>query len=70
VGCATITVRRIESDDLRPSTQIAERLAMALEVPIEERANFVRLARSSSLKTPNPSPPHRRPAATRSDVKT
>ncbi len=56
VGCATITVRKIESDDLRPSIQIAERLAMALDIPLEERAAFVRLARSAMLKTPSPPP--------------
>src|SRR5262245_4126818 len=46
VGCAAVTVRKIEADELRPSQQIAERLAMALGVPLEERAEFVRLARS------------------------
>ncbi len=30
VGCATITIRKIDADTLRPSVQIAERLAMAL----------------------------------------
>ena len=34
VGCATITVRKIEADTLRPSVQIAERLAMALDIPL------------------------------------
>ena len=45
VGCAPVTLRKIEHDDLRPSIQIAERLAMALNVAVEERAAFVRLAR-------------------------
>ena len=45
VGCAPITVRKIEADDLRPSVQIAERMAMALNIPLEERAAFVKLAR-------------------------
>lgn len=43
-ACATITVLKIEADALRPSQQIAERLAMALSVPLEERARFVWLA--------------------------
>ena len=30
VGCAAITIRKIEADDARPSVQVAERLAMAL----------------------------------------
>jgi transcriptional regulator with XRE-family HTH domain len=61
VGCAIITVRKIEADAMRPSAQIAERLAMALDIPLDERANFVRLARTSGLKTPEqiptPTPP-------------
>ena len=57
VGCATITLRKIEADSLRPSVQIAERLAMALKIPLEERADFVRLARAATLKTPAPPPP-------------
>ncbi len=46
VGCAAITIRRIEAGDLRPSQQIAERLAMALAIPLDERAEFVRAARA------------------------
>ena len=42
VGCASVTLRKIEYGDLRPSVQIAERLAMALNIPLE-RAEFVRL---------------------------
>ena len=56
VGCATITVRKIEADALRPSVQIAERLAMTLNVPLDERAKFVRLARTATLNDPSPSP--------------
>ena len=44
VGCASVTLRKIEYGDLRPSVQIAERLAMALNIPREERAEFVRLS--------------------------
>ena len=56
VGCATITLRKIEANSLRPSVQIAERLAMMLNIPMEERANFVRLARTAHLDTPEPPP--------------
>ncbi len=55
VGCAAITIRKIEADALRPSQQIAERLAMALNIPLEERAAFVRLARTAA-PSPDPSP--------------
>ena len=56
VGCATITVRKIEADHLRPSTQIAERLAMALNISQKDHNNFVYLARSALRNTPSPSP--------------
>jgi WD40 repeat protein/serine/threonine protein kinase/DNA-binding XRE family transcriptional regulator len=46
VGCAPVTLRKIEYGDLRPSQQIAERLAMALAIPLDERAEFVRQARA------------------------
>src|SRR5688572_6808458 len=44
-GCAVDTLRRIESGRLRPSRQLAELLAGALEVPSEERERFVQWAR-------------------------
>jgi serine/threonine protein kinase len=56
VGCATVTVRKIEYDALRPSQQIAELLAKALNIPLEERLRFVRLARAALRETPEPSP--------------
>lgn len=56
VGCATITVRKIEADTMRPSQQIADRLAMALGVPVGERDLFVRLARTRSVVQQQPSP--------------
>lgn len=55
-GCATITVRKIEADDIRPSVQIAQRLAEALGVPQEEERAFVRLARMEKPVTPIPPP--------------
>jgi WD40 repeat protein/transcriptional regulator with XRE-family HTH domain len=56
VGCAAITIRKIEADALRPSQQIAERLAMALGIPLDDRATFVRLARTAALADVSPSP--------------
>jgi WD40 repeat protein/serine/threonine protein kinase/DNA-binding XRE family transcriptional regulator len=61
VGCAAITIRKIEAEDARPSVQIAERLAMALAIPLDDRAEFVRRARAirpdvdEALPTPPPS---------------
>jgi WD40 repeat protein/serine/threonine protein kinase/DNA-binding XRE family transcriptional regulator len=59
VGCAPVTLRKIEYDDLRPSVQIAERLALALSISLEERAAFVRLARAERTASAesNPTPP-------------
>ncbi|MEP7136842.1 MAG: protein kinase [Chloroflexota bacterium] len=54
VGCAPITIRKIEADDLRPSVQIAERMAMALNIPLEERAAFVKLARIDRIAADEP----------------
>ena len=60
VGCAAITLRKIEADDLRASVQIAERLAMALAIPLPERAEFARQARAvrpESAEAPLVTPP-------------
>src|SRR5262245_58959673 len=49
VGCAAITLRKIEAGNLRPSEQIAGRLAAALGLPLEAHAAFVRAARATRL---------------------
>jgi predicted ATPase/transcriptional regulator with XRE-family HTH domain len=45
VQYSTSTIRKLEAGDTRPSHEIAERLAVALEVPPAERAAFLRFAR-------------------------
>ncbi|HJZ45703.1 MAG TPA: tetratricopeptide repeat protein [Roseiflexaceae bacterium] len=45
VGCATITLRKIEADERRPSEQIAAKLADHLSVAPQERLIFVKVAR-------------------------
>ena len=45
VGCSVVTIRKLEGDEQRPSRQLAERLAVQLDIPAEERATFVRFAR-------------------------
>jgi transcriptional regulator with XRE-family HTH domain len=47
VACAESMLRKIEADTRRPSRQIAERLADALEIPEAERATFLRAARAA-----------------------
>ena len=45
VGCSVAMLRKIENGERRPSTQIAELIANALEIPPAEHATFVRVAR-------------------------
>src|SRR5215216_3374201 len=61
VGCAAITVRKIEADDIRPSQQIAERLALALGVPVDDRDAFVHLARTAAQHRRTPVSPAQSP---------
>ncbi len=56
VGCATITIRKIEGGERRPSQAMAGRLADVLDVSPDERGRFVAAARSWST------PPHLDPA--------
>jgi WD40 repeat protein/serine/threonine protein kinase/DNA-binding XRE family transcriptional regulator len=56
VGCALVTIKKIEADALRPSKQIAELLAEALDILADERAAFVRLARSTPRTPKSPVP--------------
>ena len=44
VGCATVTIQKIERDERRPSRQMAERIADALAVDAAMRPNFVAAA--------------------------
>jgi len=46
VGCSTITIKKIEADERRPSDQMATRLADCLQIPDQERGAFLRAARS------------------------
>jgi predicted ATPase/DNA-binding XRE family transcriptional regulator len=45
IGCAVVTLRKIEADERRPSRQVAELLAEHLAIPAHERDLFVRVAR-------------------------
>src|SRR6266540_4297824 len=46
VGCAPITIRKIEGDEMRPSKQLAESLSGPLGIPVNQRDDFVRFARA------------------------
>ena len=57
VGCARITIRKLEADEIRPSKQLTELLVEQLGVPPEERESFVRFGRGglpASLTTTTP----------------
>lgn len=45
IGYAGETIRKVEADELRPSRQMAEKLATALGIAAEEQTAFVRFAR-------------------------
>jgi predicted ATPase/transcriptional regulator with XRE-family HTH domain len=45
IGCSISALRKIESDERRPSRQLAELIAAALEIPIEEQETFIKIAR-------------------------
>ena len=56
VGCAEITVRRIEADEYKPSKELAFTLFEKLGIPEAERPQWVLFARGIS-SLPNPSVP-------------
>jgi transcriptional regulator with XRE-family HTH domain len=45
VGCSVAMLRKIEDDERRPSAQIDELIANALDIPTAERDTFIRVAR-------------------------
>ena len=47
IGCSVSALRKIEYGVRRPSAQIAELMANCLDVPLEERSTFVRVARGA-----------------------
>src|SRR5581483_11692956 len=46
VGCVADTVRKLEAGMRRPSRSMAERLALCLSVPVEQRDAFLAAART------------------------
>ena len=47
VGCSTVTIRKIEADERRPSKQISERMADVLAIALEDRDSFTAFARQA-----------------------
>jgi predicted ATPase/DNA-binding XRE family transcriptional regulator len=46
IGCALGTVKKLETDERRPSKQLAERVADLLQISPDERAAFLKAARA------------------------
>lgn len=44
VGCAVVTLRKIEADERRPSLAMAQRLAKCLMLPAAESSRFIATA--------------------------
>lgn len=58
VGCATVTIRKIEADERRPSRQLTELSANCLYISAEQHPLFLQIARGerriARLKTASP----------------
>jgi predicted ATPase/transcriptional regulator with XRE-family HTH domain len=52
VGCSVGMIRKIESEERRPSAQIVERLAEIFHIPSSEQAAFLRFARGDWQSAP------------------
>src|SRR4051794_36283898 len=57
VQCTPVTIRKLEAGERRPSWQIADLLAVALETPEAEHAAFVHAARAAGSEGPVAAPP-------------
>lgn len=70
VGCARITIRKLEGNQMRPSKQLAMLLVEGLEVPLEEWEKFAQFARGGPFPNPPPrkEPPNNIPNAISSFV--
>jgi oligopeptide transport system substrate-binding protein len=49
VGCAPVTIKKIEGDERRPSRQMVERLADCLAIPAAERDRFIQCGLGQQL---------------------
>jgi predicted ATPase/DNA-binding XRE family transcriptional regulator len=53
VGCSVSTIRKLEEEERRPSTQIAELLAEIFKIPTTERTAFLRFVRGDWRSAPS-----------------
>jgi predicted ATPase/DNA-binding XRE family transcriptional regulator len=52
IGCSVSAIKKIETDQRRPSQQLVERLADALSLPLSDRALFLQLGRTAADAAP------------------
>ena len=52
VGCAVITLRKIEAEERHPSVEIVQRLAAVLNIPQDQNTAFLRFARGDWRSAP------------------
>lgn len=70
-GCSEAAIRKIEADERKPSRQLAELLAAALEIPASERETFLQYARGvlvEEIRLEARAHPHNLPALLTSTV--
>ena len=68
IGYSGETVRKVEAEEFKPSRQMAEALAAALDIPPADRPRFLRFARgegeadvpldTETVAVPSPAAPH------------
>jgi len=58
VGCSVAMIRKIESEERRPSTQIVAQLAVIFSIPDEEQTAFLRFARGELRSIPSETKEH------------
>jgi predicted ATPase/DNA-binding XRE family transcriptional regulator len=54
VGCALVTIRKMEMDERRPSKALVDRLAKCLNISEAEYSDFMALARNGPISLPSP----------------
>src|SRR5512140_2728147 len=62
IGCAKTTIVKIESDERRPSREMAQLLAGRLQIPAEQQGAFVKAGRGERSTANLPGPAEDPPA--------
>jgi WD40 repeat protein/serine/threonine protein kinase/DNA-binding XRE family transcriptional regulator len=57
IGCAVVTLKKIEADERRPSRPFAERLLAILAIPPDDQPALLRMARATPALAPQPTAP-------------